>query len=38
MSRFMLLSEADLAKAYTMDWNKVNAEKWRASWLRTING
>jgi putative spermidine/putrescine transport system substrate-binding protein len=38
MSRFMLLSEADLAKTYTMDWSKVNVEKWRASWLRTING
>ena len=38
ISRFMLLSEEDLAKAYTMDWNKVNVEKWRASWLRTING
>lgn len=38
MSRFMLLSEADLANTYTMDWNKVNVEKWRASWLRTING
>ncbi|MBN9043410.1 MAG: extracellular solute-binding protein [Rhizobiales bacterium] len=38
ISKFMLLSEEDLAKTYTMDWNKVNVEKWRASWLRTING
>lgn len=37
MSKFMLLSEEDLAKTYTMDWDKVNVEKWRAGWLRTIN-
>jgi len=38
ISRFMLLSEEDLAKTYTMDWDKVNVEKWRANWLRAING
>ncbi|MDP4026584.1 extracellular solute-binding protein [Methylobacterium sp. NEAU 140] len=37
ISRFMLLSEEDLAKTYTMDWDKVNVERWRAGWLRAVN-
>lgn len=36
MSRFMLLSDADLAQTYSMDWNKVDVEKWRAVWARTV--
>lgn len=36
MSRFMLLSDADLANAFTMDWGKVDVEKWRAAWARGV--
>lgn len=37
VSQFMLLSDEDIAKAYTMDWDSVNVEKWRADWARSIN-
>ncbi len=36
-SKFMLLSDKDIAGAYTMDWSKVDVEKWRASWTRTVS-
>lgn len=36
MSRFMLLSDTDLANAFSMDWTKVDVEKWRATWARTV--
>jgi putative spermidine/putrescine transport system substrate-binding protein len=36
MSRFMLLSDSDLSNAFTMDWNKVEVEKWRTSWARSV--
>ncbi|WP_218511886.1 extracellular solute-binding protein [Variovorax sp. dw_308] len=37
MSKFMLLSDKDLANTYTMDWSKVDVEKWRAAWARTVS-
>ncbi|MES2999643.1 MAG: extracellular solute-binding protein, partial [Pseudomonadota bacterium] len=37
MNRFMLLSDADLANAFSMDWTKVDVEKWRATWARTVS-
>lgn len=37
ISRFMLLSEADLANTYTMDWSQVNVERWRSEWVREVN-
>lgn len=37
MNRFMLLSEKDIADAFTMDWNKVDVEKWRSSWTRAVS-
>ncbi|WP_162595401.1 extracellular solute-binding protein [Variovorax sp. PBL-E5] len=37
MSRFMLLSDKDIANAYTMDWSKVDVEKWRGAWARTVS-
>lgn len=36
MSRYMLLSDADLSNTYSMDWNKVDVEKWRSTWARTV--
>ena len=36
MNRFMLLSEVDLANTYSMDWSKVDVEKWRAGWARSV--
>ncbi len=36
-SKFMLLSDKDIANAYSMDWGKVNVEKWRATWTRTVS-
>lgn len=36
MSRFMLLSDSDLAGTYSMDWDRVDVEKWRATWARSI--
>lgn len=35
LSRFMLLSDDEIANAYTIDWTKVEVEKWRATWART---
>jgi putative spermidine/putrescine transport system substrate-binding protein len=35
--KYMMLSEDDVANAYTMDWNSVNVEQWRADWVRVIN-
>lgn len=37
INRFMLLSDAELANAFTMDWDKVDVEKWRASWARAVS-
>lgn len=37
VSKFMLLSDDDIAKAYSMDWNSVNVEKWRSDWARAVN-
>lgn len=37
MSRYMLLSEPDLLNTYSMDWNKVDVEKWRSTWARTVS-
>lgn len=36
MNRFMLLSDSDLANAFSMDWTKVEVEKWRNTWARTV--
>ncbi len=36
MNRFMLLSDSDLANAFSMDWTKVDVEKWRSTWARTV--
>jgi spermidine/putrescine-binding protein len=36
ISQYMLLSDADLANAFSMDWSKVDVEKWRASWARAV--
>jgi len=36
MKRFMLLSDSDLANTFTMDWGKVDVEKWRTTWARTV--
>ncbi len=36
MNRFMLLSDSDLANAFSMDWSKVEVEKWRSTWARTV--
>ena len=35
LNRFMLLSDAEIANAYTIDWTKVDVEKWRGAWART---
>lgn len=37
MNRFMLLSDQDVAGAFTMDWNKVDVEKWRSNWTRSVS-
>jgi putative spermidine/putrescine transport system substrate-binding protein len=37
LNKFMLLSDEDLANAYSIDWSKVDVEKWRASWTRTVS-
>ena len=36
VSRYMLLSDADLANAFSMDWTKVDVEKWRSTWARMV--
>jgi putative spermidine/putrescine transport system substrate-binding protein len=36
MNRFMLLSDADLANTFSMDWTKVDVEKWRSTWAHTV--
>ncbi len=36
MNRFMLLSDNDLANTFSMDWTKVEVEKWRSTWARTV--
>ncbi len=37
MNRFMLLSDSDLANTFSMDWTKVEVEKWRSTWARTVS-
>jgi putative spermidine/putrescine transport system substrate-binding protein len=37
LNRFMLLSDEDVAKTFTMDWDKVDVEKWRSTWTRTVS-
>lgn len=36
MSRFMLLNDSDLSNTFSMDWNKVDVEKWRSTWARAV--
>lgn len=36
LNRFMLLSDQELANAFSMDWSKVDVEKWRATWNRSV--
>jgi len=36
MNRYMLLSDSDLANTFSMDWTKVDVEKRRATWARTV--
>ncbi|KAF7962066.1 hypothetical protein AWV80_26190 [Cupriavidus sp. UYMU48A] len=37
MSKYMMLDDKDIANAASMDWNKVNVEKWRSTWARTVS-
>lgn len=36
ISKFLLLSDREIADAYTVDWNAVDQQKWRSEWLRAI--
>jgi len=36
MSRFMLLSDAELENTFVMNWDKVDVETWRSTWARTV--
>ena len=32
MSRFMLLGDRELANAYSMNWERVDIARWKATW------
>ena len=36
VKRFMLLSDAELDAAYSVNWDRVDQPKWRASWNKTL--
>ncbi len=35
--KYLMLSDQELSNAYTMDWNKVNVEKWRSDWAHVVS-
>lgn len=36
LKKFMLLTDREIESAFTVDWDKVDQDKWRAAWSRTI--
>jgi putative spermidine/putrescine transport system substrate-binding protein len=37
LSKYMLLRDDEIDKAFVVDWSKVNQQQWRSDWARSIN-
>ena len=37
LGKFMLLTDSEIDNAFSVNWDKVDQEKWRASWTRAIS-